>query len=791
MKTLLNMMEKNKTRHFVLFVLLISFFVVSCRKEAADMHKDPKLTDETLEIFATRVDFSWKIDYPGKFSSQVEISLNEDMSDAVCYGSVDETTGKKFSATADNLKEATKYYYRFVVRNPQSHYELEEKSFVTKADVPKVRTVEVTEVTRTTAKVICEVTGDSGAEVTERGVCWGTSHNPTTSGNHSNEGTGIGSYSIPITGLAVGKTYYVRAYAVNNKGTAYGEELSFVTGDAVKPTVTTAEVVNIDWRTATGGGEVTDDGDATVTERGICWSTDHNPEITDSHASDGTGTGSYTVNMTRLTAGTTYYVRAYAKNQAGVGYGDEVSFSTKAPELPTVTTGNITDISWTTAKCSGNVTSDGGTEVIERGICWSTSHNPEIATSHASGGTGIGSYTVSITGLTAETTYYVRAYARNSLGVSYGEEKHFETPALQKPTVTTARVISITLISAIGGGEVTSDGGTTVTERGIYYGTSPNPSVTGIKLVASSAGTGVFSCTMGNLDSYITYYACAYATNNQGTTYGDEESFVTQLEGAIVSLFSVSSNEQVYFSQGNLQYQASTSTWQFAENQYDCIGDANSNISSSYSGWIDLFGWGTSGWDSGAVFYRPWSVSTTDSDYCPDGSIWNDLTGSYANADWGVYNAITNGGNQVGLWRTLTANEWKYVFETRNTSSGIRYAKACVNNQNGVILLPDDWSASYYSLSSTNNPDVRFTINTISVSQWSTLEQHGAVFLPAAGRRYGNEVSLVDNNGRYWSASSHLSDGAYAVLFNNQFLSLNIYYRRCLGLSVRLVRNAQ
>ena len=264
--------------------------------------------------------------------------------------------------------------------------------------------------------------------------------------------------------------------------------------------------------------------------------------------------------------------------------------------------------------------------------------------------------------------------------------------------------------------------------------------------------------------------------------------------GAINGKFTINaSGDKVYFSQGNLQYQASTQKWQFAANQYDCIGN-NSSISSSYSGWIDLFGWGTSGWNSGANCYQPWSTSTTNSDYYPGGSYTNNLTGSYANADWGVYNAVSNGGNQAGLWRTLTggsSGEWYYVFNTRNTSSGIRYAKAQVAGVNGVILLPDDWSASTYSLTNTNTSGASFSSNTVSASQWTTLENAGAVFLPAAGYRYGTSVYNVGSYGNYWSSSYNDSDSAYYVYFFGSFLYAGNDYSRCDGFSVRLVRACQ
>ena len=254
-------------------------------------------------------------------------------------------------------------------------------------------------------------------------------------------------------------------------------------------------------------------------------------------------------------------------------------------------------------------------------------------------------------------------------------------------------------------------------------------------------------------------------------------------------MFSVSSSQKVFFSQGNLQYRASTNTWRFAENQYDYEGSANRNISSSYSGWIDLFGWGTSCYNHGANCYQPWSISQTNSDYYVYGSYTYNLYDQTGQADWG-YNPISNGGNQASQWRTLTSDEWVYVFNTRATISGIRYAKANVNNVNGVILLPDDWSTSYYTLSNTNSSSASFSSNTISASQWSTLEDAGAVFLPASGNRNGTSVSYVGSYGYYWSSASYYN-GYYAwnVCFGDSNLT-DSPSQRCIGLSVRLVAPA-
>jgi len=256
--------------------------------------------------------------------------------------------------------------------------------------------------------------------------------------------------------------------------------------------------------------------------------------------------------------------------------------------------------------------------------------------------------------------------------------------------------------------------------------------------------------------------------------------------GAIDGIFSVSETTQVYFSRGNLQYQASTDTWRFAENQWSYIGNSNSNVSSTYGSWIDLFGWGTSGWDCGNTNYHPWnSNNSTGSEYGPYGQ--HSLTGAYANADWGVYNPISNGGNTTNTWRTLLSDEWDYVFNIRSTTSGIRFVKALVNDVNGVILLPDDWSSDTYSLNDTNNGDAAYISNIISVSQWTTLENAGAVFLPAAGYRFGVSVGDVGSCGYYWSASYFNSSYAYLMSLKASSVSTGNASNRTYGRSVRVV----
>lgn len=306
-------------------------------------------------------------------------------------------------------------------------------------------------------------------------------------------------------------------------------------------------------------------------------------------------------------------------------------------------------------------------------------------------------------------------------------------------------------------------------------------------------------------------------SGNDDTDNNDSNYNVVVPTGAINGLFSVDASRKVWFSKGNLQYKALTNTWRFAGNQWDYVGgdnfgtvygSSNHLVSSTYDGWIDLFGWGTSGWKGGVLCCEPYSTSNEDYYYWCGGSFDNNLTGRYAKADWGVYNPISNGGNQAGLWRTLTIAEWRYIFESRNTSSGILYAMSRVNGVNGVILLPDNWNPSTYLLNNANQR-ARFASNTIDEASWNTiLEPAGAVFLPAAGHRTGTEVvgfygTQPQTSGYYWSSSytmyndpSDDTDAAHISIVQLDYLDYQSIIgwtdsNRSGGLSVRLVSDCQ
>jgi hypothetical protein len=225
------------------------------------------------------------------------------------------------------------------------------------------------------------------------------------------------------------------------------------------PSVTTSAVSNITATTATGGGNVTSDGGTPVTARGVCWDTSANPAVGPNCTSDGTGTGIFTSSITDLTASTLYHIRAYATNSLGTGYGDDFTFTTTALAVPTVTTTDVTNVTDTTATGGGNVTSDGGTPVTARGVCWDTSPNPVVGPNCTSDGTGTGSFISSIADLTANTQYFVRAYATNSTGTGYGNDVTFTTTASTTSTLTLSTskstpISNITAAAASGSGLV-------------------------------------------------------------------------------------------------------------------------------------------------------------------------------------------------------------------------------------------------------------------------------------------------------------------------------------------------
>jgi hypothetical protein len=299
---------------------------------------------------------------------------------------------------------------------------------------------------------------------------------------------------------------------------------------ASAPSITNGTTANITCTSIdVNGNNVTSDGGASITERGVVYATTSNPTLSDSKITASGTTGSYDVTVSGLNINTLYYFRAYATNSVGTTYGNEVSSSTL--NCATVVTGTSASVSCTAFTVNNNeVTAEGSSSVTERGIVYHTSSNPTIANNKVTSGSGLGTYNITVnSGLTGSTLYYVRAFATNTQGTTYGSEIQITTVPSVATTATVASTTAASNIncnSATSGGNITCDGGSTITERGVVYATSSNPTTANTKVIVAGT-TGSFVANLTGLSANTTYYVRAYAINGQGTSYATQVSFNT------------------------------------------------------------------------------------------------------------------------------------------------------------------------------------------------------------------------------------------------------------------------
>ncbi|QRY57277.1 hypothetical protein [Sphingobacterium siyangense] len=407
-----------------------------------------------------------------------------------------------------------------------------------------VTTLQMTGVTKNDATLNGRVNTNNGETLTQVGICYATHQKPTVN-NEKVLKTGdldTGAFTLYAQNLKPATTYYFRAFATNKNGTAYGDPLSFTTQSGYVAKLETQSASSITRITAELGGKISDDGGYPVISKGVCYSNVSSfPTISNDKVSIDTQSTSFKVNLSKLKAGTVYYARAYATSSVGTGYGQVVNFTTLPPIVASgITTATVSSVTYSSASVGGTVLDDNGSTVTARGICYSNSNTtPSISSGTVLNiGSGTGSFSGQLTGLTVNTSYYVRAFATNSAGTSYGPVVGFKTlmPELPSSVLTTVPY-AITKTSAYTGGSIGSAGGGTISAKGVVYSSSNSlPSLTNGTTVSGGSGSGSFSLMLSGLQYNTTYYVRSYATNEAGTSYGSVSTFKTLLPSLPSSL---------------------------------------------------------------------------------------------------------------------------------------------------------------------------------------------------------------------------------------------------------------
>jgi hypothetical protein len=474
-------------------------------------------------------------------------------------GVVDSTTtplvlvAGSYSFNLTGLTLGTTYYARaYAINGVDTAYGADDMFTTDPATAPSVTTDAVSNVAQTTVTIAGTIVSDGGDAITASGIVYGTTATPALGDLGVVDSTttpilsAAGSYSFAITGLTASTQYFYRAYAINGVDTAYGSDVSFTTlATALAADVTTDVTTSVAQTTATIGGTIVSDGGSAITASGVVYGTNPTPTLGDLGVVDSTTTplvssaGSYSFNITGLTLGTTYYARAYAINGVDTAYGLNDTFTTNPATLPTVTTDAVSNVAQTTATIAGIIVSDGGDAITASGIVYGTTASPALGDAGVVDSTttplvsSAGSYSFAITGLTASTQYFYRAYAINGVDTAYGLDVDFTTltPAVA-PTVTTDASANITQTTATVAGIIVSDGGDAITASGIVYGTNPTPALGDLGVVDSTttplvSTVGSYSFNITGLTLGTTYYARAYAINGVDTAYGADDMFTT------------------------------------------------------------------------------------------------------------------------------------------------------------------------------------------------------------------------------------------------------------------------
>lgn len=468
----------------------------------------------------TRYGFCW--------SQKTEPTLEDDFTNMG-----DCSVPLSFEGIITDLAANTKYYVRAYAENNEGITFSNEESFTTAGVpiIPTVQTQQATDISSSMATAHGQITSLGNVTiVTQYGHVWGTSEQLDI--NLSTK-TALGKTEKPLAfasemkGLKPNQKYYVRAYATNEKGTAYGDVLEFTTAKT-DMRLSTSEVTSIIHDAATCGGLISDYGGHAVKECGVCWSLKEDEvSIADRKVTGTVKDNAWSCRIEGLTKETTYFVRSYVESIGGtVFYGEVRSFTTtQEVKLPTLGKVSVTGVDIQGATLQGSVTDSGNSNVTVCGFCWSTKTNPTTDDESVACELQNGAFGQKISGLKDGTKYYVRAYATNAMGTAYSENAELTTTSVTVPEWANTSVSNIGRTKVTVKASLVSNGNSDITEMGICWSTHPQTTIYDNKQVCKT--DAAVSTQLTGLLGTTTYYLRAYAQNSKGIGYSNEVVFTT------------------------------------------------------------------------------------------------------------------------------------------------------------------------------------------------------------------------------------------------------------------------
>ena len=740
-----------------------------------------------------------------------------------------------FDLQANELAANTKYYFKAYAVNSAGVGYSQTADFNTSAGAPSVNTLGATDVTSAGATLSGAVIADNGASITERGFVWlKGSDAPTTSSNKLKVDGTTGDFTSTLDGLEPNQKYSFRAYAINSKGTSYGDIMNFTTVAGL-PTLSAMKVSDITTTSATFTCAVTGHGGDIVSEVGFYIGKEESVDIeTALKISEAYTSDSFTLTATDLEVGTDYYVKAFTKNSVGETYSVIVSFKTvsTAPSVTTVGSSEITDSS---VLLSGEVTDDNGEEVTERGFVWlKGTGTPTTSNSKLRSDGTTGEFTAVITDIVPNQTYSFRAYAINAKGTSYGETMSFMIE-IYPPTVTTVDVTDITDNSAVSGGVIVDDGGGDIIAKGVVWSRSKNPTVEDSFKTEDGNGVDSFTSYLTDLTSGRTYYVRAYATNLVGTSYGEELQFTVAGELQAIHLqaancFIISSPKVYSFKTVKGNSSESVGSVSSAEVLWESYGTSQTpvvgSLVSSVSAQGDMIVFEVpepyregnaviAAKDAAGTILWSWHIWLTDQ---PQEQIYNNNAGTMLDRNLGATSATPGDVGALGLlyqWgrkdpflgyssvtNTTVAKStisWPSVVSTSSSVGTVDYAVANPTTYITAFSSPYDWHYSSgdntlwqsgktiydpcpagYRVPDGGGSGVWSIAHGSSSSYIGTFDsinrgfdfsgdfgEDATIWYPCAGYRTYNDGSwsVMGHYGHYWSVSPN-DYGAYRLRFD-------------------------